>query len=92
MGAGHMTESVGSLPATLHRTGRVVQFDVDRGLGMIGGEDGRDYPFHCVAIADGSRDVSEGTEVAFVIRAGNLGRWEAWDVVKLEARPAPRRS
>lgn len=62
------------------RTGSVTSFDDDRGLGVITGDDGRTYAFHCTAIADGSRTIAEGTPVRFDVVAGRLGRWEAWGV------------
>ncbi len=59
------------------RTGTVTQFDDPRGLGTIESEDGGEYPFHCTAIADGSRTTEVGTAVRFTVEAGRLGRWEA---------------
>ena len=35
-------------------TGRVVEFDDHRGLGEVEADDGRRFPFHCTAIADGT--------------------------------------
>jgi cold shock CspA family protein len=35
------------------------------------------YPFHCTAVADGSRTIAEGTVVGFRVVPGRLGRWEA---------------
>jgi len=58
-------------------TGRVAAFDEHRGLGEITGDDGTAYPFHCTAIADGTRTISEGAVVDFEVRPGRLGRWEA---------------
>ncbi|MFM8236130.1 MAG: cold shock domain-containing protein [Actinomycetota bacterium] len=58
-------------------TGRVVAFDDGRGLGEIAGDDGRTYPFHCTAIADGSRTIGVGARVEFSVVPGHLGRWEA---------------
>jgi cold shock CspA family protein len=57
-------------------TGTVVAFDERRGLGEIesGGER---YPFHCTAIADGSRAIDVGAEVEFVVAPGPAGHWEA---------------
>jgi cold shock CspA family protein len=69
--------SVGSLGS---RSGTVTAFDEDRGLGEIAGDDGGAYPFHCTAIADGSRTIDEGAAVRFDVIAGRLGRWEAWSV------------
>lgn len=56
--------------------GTVSSFDEPRGLGTVAGDDGTDYPFHCTAIADGSRTIEPGTRVRFEISAG-LGHWEA---------------
>jgi cold shock CspA family protein len=59
----------------------VTAFDEDRGLGEItADDDAATYPFHCTAIADGSRTIDEGTSVRFDVIAGRLGRWEAWQV------------
>jgi cold shock protein len=57
--------------------GVVDEFDEDRGLGTVAGDDGRRYPFHCTAVSDGSRYVARGTRVFFVPRSGHLGRVEA---------------
>jgi cold shock CspA family protein len=56
--------------------GTVVAFDEARGLGEVDA-DGVRYPFHCTAIADGTRTIPVGTEVTFDVRPGGLGRWEA---------------
>jgi len=61
--------------------GAVTQFDAERGLGEITGEDGATYPFHSTVIADGSRTIEVGTAVEFEVTAGHLGRWEASEVV-----------
>jgi len=58
-------------------TGVVWEFDERRGLGLIRHEGGGDVPFHCTAIADGSRTVAVGQAVRFTVVAGRLGRWEA---------------
>lgn len=69
--------------ATLgNRSGSVTSFDAHRGLGVIAGDDGRDYAFHCTAIADGTRSIAEGTEVRFDVVAGRLGQWEAGEIVE----------
>jgi cold shock CspA family protein len=60
--------------------GVVAEFDVDIGLGVIrpdGG--GPELPFHCVAIADGSRRIDIGAAVEFELIA-KLGRHEAWSI------------
>ncbi len=56
--------------------GIVVAFDEPRGLGTIESEGGS-YPFHCTALADGTRTVDEGTAVTFEVRPAGMGRWEA---------------
>ena len=61
--------------------GSVATFDEERGLGTVVTDDGRFLPFHCTAIADGSRSIAVGTRVAFGVVAGQLGRWEAAGLV-----------
>lgn len=63
--------------------GTVAAFDAERGLGTVAGEDGREWPFHCTAIADGSRTIEPGTPVAFVVVAGHLGKEEGRGVRRL---------
>lgn len=60
-----------------NRTGTVSSFDEHRGLGEIEADDGERFPFHCTAIADGTRTIDEGAQVRFDVVAGRLGRWEA---------------
>jgi cold shock CspA family protein len=55
----------------------VSEFDEAVGLGCVRDRDGREYPFHCTAVADGSRTVPVGAEVAFVVVPGRIGGWEA---------------
>jgi cold shock CspA family protein len=62
-------------------TGLVWEFDEPRGLGVIRHEGGDDVPFHCTAIADGSRTIAVGQPVRFTVVAGRLGRWEADRIV-----------
>jgi cold shock CspA family protein len=57
--------------------GVVATFDDARGLGEVAAEDGATYPFHCTAIADGTRTIAEGAAVRFEVVAGRMGRWEA---------------
>ena len=57
--------------------GRVTAFDDPRGLGEVTADDGTTYPFHCTAIADGTRTIAEGATVHFEVVAGRMGRWEA---------------
>jgi CspA family cold shock protein len=56
-------------------TGTVVEFDALVGLGVIEADDVA-YPFHCIEIADGSRDIAVGAEVIFEVLA-KFGRYEA---------------
>jgi cold shock CspA family protein len=58
-------------------TGVVAEFDEARGLGTIRADDGAELPFHCTAIADGTRTIPVGQRVAFDVVAGLVGRWEA---------------
>jgi cold shock CspA family protein len=58
-------------------TGTVTAFDDDRGLGEVADDEGAAWPFHCTAIADGSRTILVGTAVTFDVIPGRLGRWEA---------------
>lgn len=65
--------------------GRVVDYDFDRGLGVVeivaGLDDGGPMPrrldFHCTAIADGSRRIDPNTPVVADIGPAGPGRWEA---------------
>ena len=57
--------------------GKVEAFDKEAGLGDVRARDGQLYPFHCTEIADGTRDIAVGAEVAFVVGAGHRGTWEA---------------
>ena len=61
-------------------TGRVVAFDDHRGLGEVEADDGRRYPFHCTAIADGTRTIPVDIAVDFDVVAGPLGDYEAGSV------------
>jgi len=56
--------------------GVVVTFDRARGRGEIE-SDGRRFGFHSTRIADGTRTIAVGTEVAFELAPGPLGLWEA---------------
>jgi cold shock CspA family protein len=58
-------------------TGVVAEFDEPRGLGTVRADDGTELPFHCTAIADGTRTIPVGRRVAYEVVAGRLGRWEA---------------
>jgi cold shock CspA family protein len=58
-------------------TGRVVEFDDARGRGAIEARGGLRFPFHCTAIADGSRTIAPGADVRFRLVIGPLGALEA---------------
>ena len=65
-------------------TGVVTTFDEPVGIGTVTTDDGVEHPFHCTAIADGSRTIEVGARVSFEVVAGRQGRWEAADL-----RPSP---
>lgn len=56
--------------------GVVSEFDAGLGLGTIEDSDGNAYPFHCLAIVDGSREIEVGLDVGFEVLP-KLGRYEA---------------
>ena len=59
-------------------TGVVAAFDEPRGLGTVRADGGgEEIPFHCTAIADGTRTIAVGRAVRFWVVPGRLGRWEA---------------
>ena len=60
--------------------GTVVEFDDPRGLGVVRSDAGVEYPFHCTAIADGTRTIAVGTPVTFTVVPGHHGRYEASSV------------
>jgi cold shock CspA family protein len=68
--------------------GTVAAFDEHRGLGEVEGEGGARYPFHCTAIADGSRTVAVGATVEFRVVAGPIGTAEATGIRTAVASPA----
>ena len=57
--------------------GIVSEFDDAVGLGTITTDGGTVYPFHCTAIADGTRTIATGTAVEFETRPSRHGTWEA---------------
>jgi cold shock CspA family protein len=57
--------------------GTVTEFDDPRGFGVVTADDGTRFPFHCTAIADGTRTIEVGTVVEFEVVPGRMGRWEA---------------
>jgi CspA family cold shock protein len=58
-------------------TGRVVEFDERRGLGVVESSAGTRYEFHCTAIADGTRTIAGDARVEFTLVPGPVGRFEA---------------
>jgi cold shock protein len=74
--------------ATVAATGEVTAFDERRGVGEVTVGDATVYPFHCTAIAGGTRTVEVGARVEFDVVPGLLGRWEAAAIKP--ARAAPR--
>lgn len=56
--------------------GTVSSFDEHVGLGVITTAGGQGVPFHCIAIADGTRSIAVGADVVFELIA-KLGRFEA---------------
>jgi cold shock CspA family protein len=62
------------------RLGLVTSFDPHVGLGVVRGDDGTEFAFHCTQIADGSRCIAPDTSVEFAVVPGHLGRWEATDI------------
>ncbi len=66
--------------------GSVTSFDDLVGTGMVGAADGSEWPFHCTAMADGTRTIDPGTVVTFRLVAGHHGRWEATDLVSVGNR------
>ncbi|MDQ3679302.1 MAG: cold shock domain-containing protein [Actinomycetota bacterium] len=63
--------------------GTVVDFDQAEGFGWVQCRDGRRLFFHCTAVADSSRSVPVGAQVAFEVVAGHGGSWEAASLVTL---------
>ena len=73
-----------TIPLRTRLHGIVAEYDDHAGLGEIEADDTR-YWFHCTRIADGSRHVDPGQEVAFRVVPGHSGRWEATDVEKVSS-------
>ncbi len=59
--------------------GRVAEFDVDVGLGIVESSTGERHAFHCIEIADGSREIEVGASVTFDLLP-KFGRYEAADI------------
>ena len=58
-------------------SGRVATFDDHVGRGEIEARGGMHFPFHCTAIADGTRTIAPDTPVKFRLVPGPLGALEA---------------
>ena len=58
-------------------SGRVASFDDFVGRGEIEARGGMHFPFHCTAIADGTRTIAPDTAVKFRLVPGPLGALEA---------------
>lgn len=63
--------------------GTVTAFSDEDGLGQVTGDDGGVHPFHCTAVADGSRTVEVGTLVSYQLVPAHHGRLEARPVTPL---------
>lgn len=75
-----MTQRSAGGPSPLGvQVGTVDDFDEQRGLGTVTAGEHR-WMFHCTTIVDGSRTIEPGTRVAFAVRAGGPGRWEAFEI------------
>lgn len=70
------TASLGGLvPSSVFGSSRgtVTGYDDHVGAGVVTGDDGQTWWFHCTRIADGSRSVPVGAVVSFVLSAGPNG-------------------
>lgn len=61
----------------IQNLGTVIAFDENAGCGSVRDGNGRELFFHCTAIVDGSRTIDIGDPVAFTIRPGHGGQYEA---------------
>jgi hypothetical protein len=60
-----------------HYSGRIASFDDFVGRGEVEARGGLRFPFHCTAIADGTRTIAPDTAVQFRLAPGPLGALEA---------------
>ena len=67
------------LPLGTEQPGTVAEFDAHVGLGTIVDDTGGRYLFHCVEIADGTRDIEVGAAVTFRPMT-KFGKVEAADI------------
>jgi cold shock CspA family protein len=70
--------------------GSVVEFDEERGLGVVVSTDGTRRSFHCTQIADGTRTIRVATAVVYDVAPGPLGVWEAVAIVPMPIDPPAR--
>lgn len=61
-------------------TGVIHSFDAIRGDGWLRSESGEEFYFHCVTIADGTRNIDNDVEATGRRTWGHLGRDEVCDV------------
>ena len=66
----------------IRQKGVVREFDVQTGLGSIESEDAELFPFHCIVISDGTRNIEPGCSVYFSPYPTLRGRIEAVAVDK----------
>lgn len=62
--------------------GQVTEFDVEKGLGSVRGENGVDYLFHVIEITDGTRTIDAGQRVSFR-PLPRFGRFQAGRIHKI---------
>jgi len=85
-----VSAGVSAGPLGAPRFGRVLEYDVERGLGtieeaLVSGREAAPYRFHSTAIADGSRTIEPGTRLVFVLARGLGGVLEARAITALGA-------
>jgi hypothetical protein len=56
--------------------GHILSFDDRRGDGLLLSDDGEQFYFHCVSIANGTRCIEPGVRAAGERRVGHVGRDE----------------
>jgi CspA family cold shock protein len=74
-----VTERTVDLDRGPEYSGTVVEFDAVVGLGVVESSTGERHAFHCIEIADGTREIAIGTAVAYDL-LGKFGRYEAANV------------
>jgi hypothetical protein len=60
--------------------GVIASFDATRGDGSFVAATGESFYFHCVTIADGTRDIPVGVDARAMRVVGHLGRDEVAEV------------